>query len=233
MTANTPDQQITYPTDPDTADNPVAFTNMLTDVEPRLVRAYTDAADRTTRMLVLAENDISTLGTEERVEVYDGTNHVSLYTRSLYAMERLSADQLLTMSSTTLQDITGMTFTLPAVADQVYGWRQTIFFDSSSTADFKIAYTIPAGVTMRWGAVGPATGAGGTGDVNWVTVTASGSSLSYGGNAVGTVSIMVVEGELTTSATGGALQLQAAQANSEATQSTVRASTRLEAWRIL
>mgnify|MGYP000288100603 CR=1 FL=1 len=93
MPTDTPDQQITTPVDADAADAPVGFLATVADVEPRLVRRYVDEADRTARMLSLTENAVSTLGTENRAEIYDGAAHVSLVTRAVYARSRVTATQ--------------------------------------------------------------------------------------------------------------------------------------------
>lgn len=237
MPTNTPDQQITYPADADAADNPVAFNQFVGDVEPRLVREYTTEADRTARMLALTTNEISSLSAPSvgtpRVEVYDGTNHVSLYTRSLYGFVRLNATFPLTASSTVLQNVTGIAIALPAVASQIFRFRGVLFYDGAATGDIKFAFTVPAGVTMRWGAIGLAAAAAtNPGDGTFASTPTSGTALGFGCAGAGTILMATVEGELTTSATAGNLQLQAAQNTSDVTVSNVIARSSLEAWRV-
>lgn len=224
----TPDQGLSLPIDPDTADNPVAFNNFVAGVEPRLVRLYTNEADRTTRQLSVAENELSGLATENRVEVYDGTRNVSLHTRAVFLTTRVAADQILTASNTTLQNVTSMVVTLPATSGAIFRWRSVIFYDASTTADIKFAYTIPAAVTMRWGL--NALSAGGT-NPGYATATASASALAAGGLGVATVNYAIIDGELTMGATGGALQLQAAQNTSDASVTTIFARSYMEIWR--
>lgn len=232
MPADTSDQQITYPVDLDSADNPVAFLAMLADVEVRLARRYTNEADRTARMLSLTENAISTLATEDRAEIYDGTNQVSLVTRSVYARSRVTATQNVGPSNTALANVTNMAVALPAINGAIYQFRGLVWYNTNTTADIKFAFTMPAGgATMRWGIVGLATGASGvSGDVNLSSITATGTSVSYGGAAADAMA--VIEGEITMGTVAGNLQLQAAQATSDASATNILARSRLEAWRI-
>jgi len=233
MPTVTPDQGLSLPLGPDVADNPVAFTNFVAGVEPRLARLYTDEADRTTRQLVVAENEISGLATENRVEVYNGAANISLYERALYAHVRTTATQNLTMSSTVLQNVTNMVVALPGTVGAVFTWRAKIFYASSTAADIKFAFTLPAGTTLRWGVMGLATTtAAGSGDVNCDSTAASGTSLPIGGAGVGTVLWGRMEGSVIMGATAGNLQMQSAQQNADATQSTIVAFSNMEVWRV-
>lgn len=233
MPTVTPDQGLSLPIGPDVADNPAAFINFVAGVEPRLVRLYTDAADRTARQLVVAENELSALGTENRVEIYNGTDNISLYERSLFSHVRTTAVQNLTISSTVLQNVTNMVVAVPGTAGAVFQWRCKVFYASATAADIKFAYTIPAGATMRWGIMGLATTtAAGSGDVNCDSTAVSGTALPLGGAGVGTILWCRMEGGLIMGATGGNLQLQSAQNTSDATQTTIQAFSDLEIWRV-
>lgn len=233
MPGATTDQGISLPLGADAADNPVAFIDTVADVEPRLVRTYTDEADRTAKMLVLAANNISGLGTEERLEVYTGFINVSLYRRSLYGYRRMDSDQLLTISNTTLQNIFDFTQPLPGVAGAVFGFTATVFYTSATAADLKIAFTVPAGASLLWGFTsGLATGASGTtGDTQCAAAAASGTALALGGAGVSTPLVCTIEGEVVMDTTAGNLQLQAAQNTSDATQSTLYMGSRMQVWR--
>lgn len=232
MPTNTPDQQITLPIGVDSADNPVVFTNFVTDVEPKLVRTYADVADRALRQLVVAENEISGLAAEDRFDVYTGAIQVSLYTRALHARTRLAADHLLTMSNTVFQDVTGMALAL--ATSSTFHVRGHFFYDSSTTADIKFAVTIPAGTSFRVGMQGLATTATTTtGDLTLATQSVSATSIAaFSGIGVGAIVYATLEGDVTTAGTAGNLQLQAAQNTSDATQSTVRARSYWECWRL-
>src|SRR6187402_977491 len=120
MPTVTPDQGLSLPVDADTADNPVAFSNFVAGVEPRLVRLYTNEADRTARQLVVAENELSGLGTENRLEVYNGAANISLRTRGNFLTTRIATDQVLTASSTVLQNVTNMAAALPGTAGAIF-----------------------------------------------------------------------------------------------------------------
>lgn len=228
MPAVTPDQGLSRPVDADAADNPVAFINFVAGVEPRLVRVYTDEADRAARQLVVAENNISGLGTENRIEVYNGTTNISLHTRAVHTMTRIAVDQVLTASSTVLQNVTNMVATLPGTAGAIFAWRGHVFYDATTTADIKFAFTIPAAATMRWGmnALGP----GGTNPI-YTAITGSGTAISIGALGIGSVLYALFSGEVTMGATPGNLQMQAAQNTSDASVTTVFARSFMEVWR--
>lgn len=228
MPTTTTDQGLSLPVDADVADNPVAFSNFVAGVEPRLVRLYTDEADRTARQLVVAENELSGLGTEDRVEVYNGSTNISLHTRAVHTTTRVAVDQVLTASSTALQNVTNMAAALPAIVGAIFAWRGHVFYDATTTADMKFAFTIPAGATMRWGlsALGP----GGTNPV-YTSITGSGTAISVGALGIGSVLWVPFSGEVTMAAAAGNLQMQAAQNTSDASVTTIFARTFMEVWR--
>lgn len=229
MPVNTADQQITLPIGADAADNPLAFTNFVADVEQRLVRLYTNEADRTARRASVAENELSALADVDRVEVYTGAADVSLYRRSLYAFLVKSASQILTQNNTTLQNVTDLVVAVPTAGS--FSFRGVIYYDSSTTADIKFGFTFPAGGTLRWNGLGMVTTGTTTGDANFATVTGSGSAIAYGGAGVATVLACQIEGEYVAGGTAGNLQFQAAQNTGELTNSTINIRSRLEVWR--
>lgn len=229
MSTVTPDQGITLPADADSADAPVGFTNNTAGIEQRLVRRYASIADRTARMVTLTKNDVSTLTDVNRIEIYNGTNQISLYTRSVFTYVRRSAAQVVNNSTVLVNDNTLLS-ALPTAG--TFGFRSIIFYDASTTADIKFAFTIPAGATMEWGINGMATtGAAGVGDGTWLTATASGTAIPVGGSGVGTGMKAVMDGEITMGGTAGNLQLQWAQNTIDATNTSVHAGSRLEVWR--
>lgn len=232
MPTDTPDQQITMPVDADAADNPLAFNQAVGDIEPKLVRAYVDEADRTARMLVLPENAISTLATENRAEIYNGSAHVSLYTRSTYARARKTGTQNVGPSNTVLQNVTDMLIALPAVNGAIFQFRGIVYYNSNGTADIKFAFTIPAGgATFIWNPIGIATTATGTiGDVNCPAPSTSGTAAAFGG--AGVDSAVRFWGEITMGTVAGNLQLQAAQNTSDASTSNILPRSIIECWRL-
>lgn len=231
MPNNTPDQQITLPIGADPANNPVAFTDEVADIESRLVRRYTNVADRTARMLVLNQNDLSSLDSERRIDSYDGTSHISAYSRTLFGQPRTLAFQNLTLSSTALQSVTSLVQAMPTAG--TFGFRGIIYYSSSSTADIKFAFLLPAAATIIWNGSGVAVGGTGTGDFTATTAAASDASISYGGNGVGAILACQIEGTYVAGGTAGNLQFRAAQATSDATQSRIEAQSRLEIWRLV
>jgi hypothetical protein len=229
MPTDTSDQQITMPVDADSADNPVAFVNGVADIENRLVRRYTNLADRTARMAVLAANAISTLTTEARIDAYDGSNHVSLFRRSLFASPRMTAAQNLTISNTTLQSITSLVAAMPTAG--TFDFRGIIYYTSAAAADIKFAFLLPAGATILWNGPGVVVGGTGTGDTTATTAAASDAVISYAGNGVGVVLACQIEGTYVAGGTAGNLQFRAAQNTSDPTQSTIAIHSRIDIWR--
>ncbi len=224
----TPDQGLSLPIGADVADNPAAFNNFVAGIEPRLMRLYTSEADRTARQLVVAENELSGLAAENRVEVHNGATNISLHTRAVYLSTRVAADQILTASNTTPQNVTNMAAALPAIVGAIFRWRAHIFYEATTVADIKFDWTIPAGATMRWGL--NCLAAAGV-NPQYQTLSGSGTTMSAGALGIGTVLMALVEGEVTMAAAAGNLQLQAAQNTSDPSVTTVYARTGMEVWR--
>ncbi len=232
MPVNTSDQQITMPIDADSADNPVAFVNSVADIESRLVRIYTNEADRTARMLSLAENNISGLATENRIEVYNGSAHISLHARSLWADLVRTTDATAINNSVVLVSDATLVTALPTAGR--FHWNAVLYYDSSVTADFKVAFTMPAGASMRWGGHGPSTAvATNVGTMQTGVTGTSGTALVYGGSGVGTAntSMLIINGTISMGGTAGNLQLQYAQSVADPTDTVVRSSSRMQVWR--
>lgn len=232
MSVNTPDQQITLPTSTDLANNPLAFTDMIADVETRLVLKYTGVADRTARHTAPIENDLTGLATENRYDVYDGANYVSLEARGYHFYARRTADGTPVNTSTALVSDPVLVGALQTGG--TYQWEAGIFYDSSTAADIKFAFTTPtfAAGNMRWMGMGLATSATtNEGDARIATVNVSGTASQFGGIGVGTVIFARLEGFITTTSTAN-LQLQMAQQTSDATNTTIRTGSYLRAWRI-
>jgi hypothetical protein len=226
-----PDQGLVYPADPDSADNPSAFATFIGGMIGRLVRRYTNTADRLARDLAPVENQITALATEDRIEVYDASNYVSLFHRSLFADIRKNADSAAVNNSVALVNDADFVVALPTAG--TFGWRQVSFYDCSVTADFKCTYTFPAGVSLRWGGNGLANNAAANpGDVFVPTVNASATTQAWGGNGAGSVMMLIIEGEVTMGGTAGNMQFQYAQNTLDATNLIHRARSRLQVWRV-
>ena len=232
MSANTTDQQITYPVGTDLANNPLAFTDMLADVETRLVLKYTNVADRTARHTAPIEGDLTGLATANRYDVYDGSNYVSLEARGYHFYARRTADGTAVNNSTVLVNDAVLTGSL--TTGGTYQWEAGIFYDSAAAADIKFAFTTPtfAAGNMRWMGNGLATTAAtNEGDVRIATVNASGTATQFGGIGVGTVIFCKIEGFIVATSTAN-LQLQMAQQTADPTNTTIRTGSYLRAWRI-
>lgn len=231
MPSNTADQQIPRPVDLDTADNPVAFNASVAAIEPRVVREYTTEADRTARMLVLSQNDVSSLSAPAigpaRLESWDGSNHISLYRHGMYAIVRKTADETIS-NSTVLQNDDQLLVALPAAG--LFMFEMDGLYSSSTVADFKMAYAIPAGATIRWSTVGLATGATSiSGDATFDSSTTG--STAVGGAGVSSLVLFRTFGEITMGGTAGNMQFQWAQNTGEVSNTTMRTSSRLQIWR--
>lgn len=229
MSTNTPDQQITLPSGTDLANNPLAFTDMIADVETRLVLKYTTEADRAARHTAPVENDLTTLSTENRFEPWDGANYISLFSRSNHTLVRRTTDGTPVNNSVAL--VSDPVLVAGIATGATYQWESTILYDSSTVADIKFTYTTPTFSFMRWSLVGLATTATtAEGDARYATVNASGTTAQVGGIGVGTIISAKIEGSITTTAAGN-LQFQMAQQNLDATNTTVRTGSYLRVWR--
>lgn len=232
MSTNTPDQQITLPAGTDLANNPLAFTDMIADVETRLVLKYTNVADRTARHTAPIENDLTGLSTENRYDVYDGVNYVSLEARGYHFYARRTADGTPVNNSTVLVSDPVLTGSL--TSGGTYQWEAGIYYDSAAAADIKFAFTTPtfAAGNMRWMGMGLATTATtNEGDVRIATVNASGTATQFGGIGVATIVFARLEGFITATSTAN-LQLQMAQQTADPTNTTIRTGSYLRAWRV-
>lgn len=224
-----PDQGLVYPADPDLADNPSGFATFIGGMVGRLVRRYTNAADRTARDLAPVENQVTALADVDRVDIWDGANYISLHSRALYAQLRLAADQTVN-NSIALVNVTGFSF--PVVTSGTYQWRCDLFYEATTTEDIQFAFTWPGGSTVRWGGAGMLdVGAGsGVGSLKANTQNTSGTGISYGGAGAGTVLSGSLIGEIVAGG-NGTVQMQMAQAAAAASNTILRMRSRMHVWR--
>jgi hypothetical protein len=135
-------------------------------------------------------------------------------------------------SSTTLQDDDDLAFTVQA--DETWVWEAVLYVVGSTAGDIRVAFTVPAGATLQWGAPGSAaiaaTASGAAEEVNNNVVTASGTFENYGTFAGR--SAILVRGLVVVGSTAGTVQLQWTQNASNATATTVKAGSHLIARRI-
>lgn len=132
---------------------------------------------------------------------------------------RKTADESVT-SSTTLQNDDHLVLAL--VAGTTYLLTGMLIYDASTAGDFKLAFTVPAGVTINWTAAGfrvADTTASGGGSPT--VQTGSGTTKNVGGIGAGSKGAAVLNGLIRVGTTAGNLQLQWAQDVSDATATTV------------
>lgn len=228
MSTNTPDQQITIPVGTDGALVPTAFNDFVADVETRLVLKYTDLADRTARHTAPLTGDTTDLAAEARTDTYNGAGYISQAARGLYARRMRTTDAAAIVNNALVSDAT-LTVALDAVG--TYTFRGRIYYDASTVADFKLAFTFPAVAAngAKWGLMGrDATTAT---NITAAVATASGTAIPAGGNGVGTATFVDFDGFITVTATGN-LVTQYAQNTTEATNMTVRFGSYLEVMRV-
>jgi hypothetical protein len=128
-------------------------------------------------------------------------------------------------SSTTLQDDDHLTVALEA--NTTYEFDGALYLTGSDAGDIKIAFTVPAGAAVMWGAVGLATTAAGiVGDASLSWFNVSGSARSFA-NGAGTGSVVFVRGVVRVGATAGDLHLQWAQNTSDGTATSMWADSNL------
>lgn len=116
------------------------------------------------------------------------------------------------VSSVTLVNATGLVAAVEA--DAHYWWRLLLHFDSGTTPDCKLAWTVPTGADGRWGVTGQSVAVTDYGDA--ATIFLDGAN-----------SIATLEGWLDTSSTAGNLQLRCAQNTSSGTALNIRAGSML------
>jgi hypothetical protein len=224
MSTVTTDQGIIIPIGGDAANNPTAFVDMIAGVESRLVLRYTDLANRTALHTAPVEGQITDLAAENRMDAYDGASYISLATRGLYARRMRTTDAAAIVNNTLVSDAV---LTVPLDETGLFRFYGRIYYDASTVADFKLAFTFPAVAASgaKWGLMGrDATTAT---NITAAVATASGTAIPAGGNGVGTATFADFDGFINTTATGN-LVTQYAQNTTEATNMTVRFGSWLE-----
>lgn len=131
-----------------------------------------------------------------------------------------SADQAVN-NSTVLVNASGMLWTLQPSA--TYEYRILLLQDANTTANFKLAFTFPAGARMDFGiatyVIGGVNTALFSGFVNYASGTAIGVSGSGG------VASIHIDGKIDVGVTGGVVQTQFAQNTANASNSNMKAGS--------
>lgn len=227
MPVNSANQGIPEQQGTDPANLPSAQVSWDGVMENRLWQRYTSIADRTARNPAPTENQVSALADVDRAETFDAVNWVSLSKRAYYLYAVRTTDIAPIVSNTTLVSDGVMTTSLVAAA--TFHYEGELVYDSSTTADIKIATVWPGGASGRFNAYG----ADQTTPTSFksASTTVSAAALAFGGNGVGTVNILRFSGFVTTVG-AGTFGVQYAQNTSDATNTTVRASSFLKMTRI-
>jgi hypothetical protein len=131
---------------------------------------------------------------------------------------RKSADESVN-NSVAMQDDNELKW--PLSANLTYTFLLFIAYDSSTVADIKIQFTLPAGATMAWHGTGLDTALAYKNVANIGAATAS----AYGGAGAGLGRLITVSGSVIMAATAGNLTLQWAQNTAEASNTSVRAGS--------
>lgn len=215
MSANTTNQQITYPVGTDLADNPTAFLDMLADVENRLVQRYTSDADRTARNPAPTIGELSFVAGGTWYDRWTGTKWLPVTTLKVMKTATQTVN-----NSTALVNDTELFIAFPATGGvstrwSIEGW---IAYTSTIVADFQVTFAAHANITGReYTFTGLATTATGTtGDFTAQRVTGS-AALGGAGAAAG----IGINGFFSSNGLAGTLQLQWAQNTLEATNTQV------------
>lgn len=219
MPTNTTNQQITRPIGTDPADNPVAFTDMLADVEGRLVQRYTSNADRLARNPAPATGELSIVAGNTWYDRYTG----SIWLPVTPIQVRKTANQTIN-NSVTLTNDTQLAITFPPIAAQ-WTFEAMLFYTSTTVADIKFAFAADAAITaFGFFPIALATSAGGTtGDVTTQVAAATATAIAAGGS--GALAGAHLVGRMATSGVAGTLQLQWAQNTLEVSNTMISAGS--------
>lgn len=116
-------------------------------------------------------------------------------------------------SSTTLQNDNDFAFSVPTTG--TYALEGYLIYDGSTSADLKVAITVPASATLNWSPYAPTSGVGTT-DYNVQVITTSGGTRGVACNGA-TVMSCQPKGTILLGGSAGTVQLQWAQVASNAT----------------
>lgn len=226
----TTDQQISIPQGTDLANVVATLINTVADLERRLNLAYANTADRTARHPVGIEGECSDLAAESWADSFDGANWISRTARGYRAMRYRTTDAAAINNSVAL--VNDAVLVAPIEAAGVFVFGGQIFYDASTIADLKLAFTWPGVGTTRWGGMGRASGT--NTNIDAPCVIASGGTLAFGalGAGAGSTTFVQFSGILANTGVAGNLQTQYAQNTLDPSNLVVRAGSNLWVMRI-
>lgn len=222
MPANTANQQITLPIGTDAADAPQAFIDQTADLENRLVQRYLSDADRTARNPAPNLGELSIVTANTWYDRWTGAKWLPATEITAFK----TATQTINNSVTITND-TQLLVPLPTINSD-YAFEMAVFYISSTVADFKFDFTVPAGASITYGVSGLAPGAvATTGDGQFDAASAVTIALGGAGDNL----MAVIQGGVSVGATAGNLQFRWAQNTLEVsnTQVQLRSWIRLRA----
>jgi len=141
---------------------------------------------------------------------------------------RKQADESV-ISSTALQDDNHLF--LPLAANEVWVWEGFIYYTAATTADLKIAFTVPASATGSWGVLGADVTTITSVNITAVPAYGDANPISLGSVGTGTYSCAFLQGTVVNAGTAGNLQLRWAQVASIATNTTIYTNSFLLGYR--
>ncbi|HEX6871663.1 MAG TPA: hypothetical protein VF163_11250 [Micromonosporaceae bacterium] len=147
----------------------------------------------------------------------------SLITEVRPLSARMTSDQALATSSTTLANVTDLA--VACEANATYDLHGVFVYTAGTVEDIKFAFTLPTGATFDTFAI-----ALNSADVFTQLLTvgiASGTAVAYGGAGVGSPRMVFFQATLVMSSTAGNLQVQAAQNTSGGNASTVKIGSKM------
>ena len=230
MPTNTADQGLTIPSAGDTADLPANLTTLVGQIEPRLIKQYTNEADRTARNASPTQGQLSWLQNLKRYEYWNDT--AAAWWELLPLFARKTAESQTSNNSTTL--IADTHLVLPMRANAVYAMEGLFFWDSGTTGDIKWDWTMPAAGTMPvWNVFSILSSvAANSGSLDASISQGPGNVVIKAGPGIGNLIAGTLQGICTTGATAGNLQLRWAQNAAEAVNTRMKIGSWLKLTRI-
>jgi hypothetical protein len=130
-------------------------------------------------------------------------------------------------ASVTMQDDDDLQWPM-SVAGATYRFECRLSYASSTTADLKLQWSVPAGAGMAYQAMGLSTALA---YQNLSSVAAT-NVITFGGNGTGTALCAWLNGIVTVGGTTGTMKLQWAQNTSDATNTRMLAASYGTLWRL-
>lgn len=183
-------------------------------VRDQVVTPFATAAARTSAISSPVTGMLSHRADGFAFEGYDGTGWVLAAQQQVFC--RKTADESLS-STTTLQNDDALLWAVRTGA--VYIMHLWVLYNSGTTPDFKLGFSVPAGTTMAWGWFGS--------DPTPAVVNAGpySESSSTAAGGIGANQWLHAHGFITTAGTAGNVNFQWAQNTSDGTSTTVRAGS--------